>query len=172
MQEEVENRTVNLVVSTSRLTVRALMSGIAKFLNRANHRVQIKKDAKYQQKVRRKQEGPRGKQTVRQLVRNSNGLKQLPVQDEHLKEFERVLKKYGVDFAITREAGSAAPRYLVFFKAKDEALLSSVLAECTQRQLDKSKDRKPSVLKRLEKMKAMLKPAQQKIRQKEKDLSL
>lgn len=73
-----DNRTVNLVVSTSRLTVRALVSGIAKFLNRTNHRVQIKKDARYQQKVRRKQEGPQGKQTVRQLVRNSNGLKQLP----------------------------------------------------------------------------------------------
>ena len=53
-----------------------------------------------------------------------------------------------------------------------KALLSSVLAECTQRQLDKSRVRKPSVLKNLEKMKTLLKPVQQKIRQKEKDLSL
>lgn len=39
MQEEVENRTVNLAISTSRLTVRTIIAGIRKYLQ---HREKVK----------------------------------------------------------------------------------------------------------------------------------
>ena len=84
--------------------------------------------------ARDKAEGPHGKQTVRQLVRHSNGLKQVPVQGERLKQFERVLKKYGVDFAIMKETAAEKPRFLVFFKAKDESMISNVLQESTRKE--------------------------------------
>lgn len=180
MQEEVENRTVNIVITTTRLTARTLMDGIRKYLNRnaqmkqsiRERKAGVKVEAKQRQKEQRKAEGPHGKQTVKQLVRHSNGLKQVPVQGEHLREFERVLRKYGVDFAVMKEAKGDSPRYLVFFKAKDEAMLSNVLAECTQKQLGKKQVKKPSLLNALKEAKELVASVPAKTRQKEKDLSL
>ena len=88
-----------------------------------------------------------------------------------MKEFEKVLKKYGVDFAIMREKLDPS-RFLVFFKARDEAILTNVLKECTDKQLSKAEIKRPSVLKALEKAKDMVKAVPSKTRQKEKDLSL
>ena len=175
MQEEVENRTINVVIATTRLSARQLESGIRRYLNghaqKKNAKRNVKVQVRQRQKEQRKAEGPHGKQTVKQLVRHSNGLKEVPVQGEHLKEFEKVLKKYGVDFAITREKLDPS-RYLVFFKARDESLLSSVLKECTDKQLSQAVPKRPSVLAALKKAKDLIKAMPAKTRQKEKDLSL
>ena len=181
MQEEVENKTVNIVVMTTRLTARSMIDGLRKYMNERSQMKQharqkkqdVKLESKYRQKEQRKAEGPHGKQTVRQLVRHSNGLKQVPVQGEHLREFEKVLKKYGVDFAVMRETKGDTPRYLVFFKAKDESMISNVLQESTRKQLEKGKiEKKPSVLTALKKAKELVASTPAKTRQKEKDLSL
>ena len=95
------------------------------------------------------------------------------MQGEHLREFEKVLKKYGVDFAVMRETNGDTPRYLVFFKAKDESMISNVLQESTRKQLEKGKvEKKPSVLTALKKAKELVAATPAKTRQKEKDLSL
>lgn len=180
MQEEVENRTVNMAITTTKLTVRALMDGLRKYLNQVNQETQarqkqkvIRIESKLRQKEQRKAEGPHGKQSVKQLLRHSNGLKQIPVHGKNLKEFEKILKKYGVDFAIMKETRGEIPRYLVFFKARDEQILSSVLAESTRKQLGKSNiSKKPSLLTALKKAKELAAAVPAKARQKEKDLSL
>ncbi len=175
MQEEVENRTINVVIATTRLSARQLESGLRRYLNghaqKKNAKRNVKVQVRQRQKEQRKAEGPHGKQTVKQLVRHSNGLKEVPVQGEHLKEFEKVLKKYGVDFAIMREKLDPS-RYLVFFKARDESLLSSVLKECTDKQLSQTMPKRASVLAALKKAKDLIKSVPVKTRQKEKDLSL
>ncbi|MCC8076677.1 MAG: hypothetical protein LIO95_12220 [Clostridiales bacterium] len=58
MQEEVENRSVNLAISTTKLTARTIMKGLRMFLNRC-----AKSKAK---KAAAKDEVPRGKQTVQE----------------------------------------------------------------------------------------------------------
>ena len=55
MQEEVENRTVNLMISTTKLTWRALVTGYRKF---QQHRARVKAG----------KEVPHGKQTVKKLI--------------------------------------------------------------------------------------------------------
>lgn len=183
MQEEIENRTVNLVITTSRLSVRALTDGLRRFLNRVEQQSRLRQEtasreriAKAEIRARRKEmektDSPHGKQTIRQLIRHSNGLKQVPVQGERLKEFERVLKRYGVDFAIMKETAAEKPRFLVFFKAKDEEVLSSVLADCTWRQMERSSIERPSILKLLAEIKEKAAAIPRKDRIKEKDLSL
>ena len=175
MQEEVENRTINVVIMTSRLSARVLENGLRRFLNERTQKRHARKNVivqeRQRQKEQRKSDGPRGKQTMKQLVRHSNGLKQVPVQGEHMKEFEKVLKKYGVDFAVTREAKEDPSRFLVFFKARDEAVLTNVLAECTNRQLGEGLEKRPSVLAALKKAKELIASMPAKARQKEKELS-
>ena len=181
MQEEVENRTVNIVVMTTRLTARSMIDGLRKYMNEQSQMKQhtrqkkqdVKLESKYRQKEQRKAEGPHGKQTVKQLVRHSNGLKQVPVHGERLRDFERILKKYGVDYAVMKEAQGEAPRYMVFFKAKDEAVISNVLQESTKKQLEKGHvPKRPSILTALKKAKELAAAVPAKTKQKEKDLSL
>ncbi|MDE7245688.1 MAG: PcfB family protein, partial [Oscillospiraceae bacterium] len=58
-----------------------------------------------------------GKQSVKQLVRQGAGVKNIEITDKNIKSFERVAKKYGVDFALKKDP--AEGKYYVFFKARD-----------------------------------------------------
>ena len=182
MQEEIENRSVNLVITTSRLSVRALMDGIRQFVNNVNSQARLHRETKSRKRIakmevkakakqQKKAEGPHGKQTVKQLLRHSSNVKQIPVSEGSLKDFKQVLKKYGVDFALVKDASTDKARYLAFFKAKDEAVMSNVLAECTNRQLHKSKEKRPSMLAEMRKLKEMVAKSPKKAHHKEKDLS-
>jgi len=46
-----------------------------------------------------------------------------------LKGFEQVARKYGVDYAITKDQNVIPPKYTVFFKAKDADALTSAFEE-------------------------------------------
>ena len=78
-------------------------------------------------------------------------IKKLPVQGEHLKEFEHLLNKYGVSYSIIEDpvgGEGGKPRYLCFFKAKDEDALAYVYEEAMARQLGMDgREKKPSVIK-------------------------
>lgn len=104
MQEEVENRTVNLAITTTRLTVRTIIAGIRKFLQ-----YQEKKKA---QKVR--DPAVHGKQSVKKLLGQNQGAANAEIEKEGIKDFERLAKKYGVDFAVRKDKSVDPPRYFVF----------------------------------------------------------
>lgn len=135
MQEEVTNRTVNLAISTTKLTGRAIVKGIRMYLN---HRAKVKGRT------------PHGKQTVKELIGQNQGIASIPIPNSELKSFERVAKKYGVDFAIRKDNSMEPPRYTVFFKAHDEAALSAVCKEYAAQTV--SKQKRPSVLQALREM--------------------
>lgn len=87
-----------------------------------------------------------GKQTVKQLVRQDAGIQNIEITDKNIRSFERVARKYGVDYALKKDPG--AGRYLVFFKARDADALNAAFAEYTAKTLKRNKS-KPSVLARL-----------------------
>ena len=150
LQEEVENRTVSFVVSTSKMSLRVILAAIRRVLHARGYRVQQKKSAKRQiktrvkavkkeEKVRRKNDGPRGKQTVRQLMRHSNGLKKMTVEAREMRDFEKILKKYGVDYSFVMDVTSPTPKYLFFFKARDAEILNDVYKECVAKRSQKAR---------------------------------
>ena len=63
MQEEVENRTVNLAISTTRLTVRSIVAGIRKYMQ---HREKVKAGKGRDPAVH-------GKQSVKKLLGQNQG---------------------------------------------------------------------------------------------------
>ena len=110
MQEEVENRTVNLAISTTKLTARSIVSlglkGIA-YIKRKSQEAAIKN------------EKPTGKQTIQELIGQNQGVTNIDISKTDLKGFEKYARKYGVDYAITKDKSVLPPKYLVFFKARD-----------------------------------------------------
>ena len=101
MQEEVENRTLTLVVSGTKFTGRLMKAAITKYLA---HR----KEKKLQkQKSRDTPVIPHGKQTVKQLIGQNQGVSNIEITDPSIKEFEKIARKYGVDYAVKKDRSSS-----------------------------------------------------------------
>ncbi len=149
MQEEVENKTLTLVINGSRLTGRMFKAAISKYLN---HRREVK------QQKRRSRDSPvppHGKQTVKQLIGQDQGVSNIEINDPSIKAFERIARKYGVDYAVQRDRSSDPPRFLVFFKSRDADALTAAFNEYAGNKVKKAS--RPSVLQRLTSFKELVK---------------
>ena len=156
MQEEVEQRTVTLAISTSKMTANVLKSAISKYL------------AYRKEKAKNGPVKPCGKQSVKKLVQQDKGVTNIEITDKNIKDFERIARKYGVDFALKKDKTGEIPKYLVFFKARDADALTAAFKEYTAK-TDRKKER-PSVLQKLRKFKeAAVDIATPKVRKKELD---
>jgi len=159
LQEEVENRTVNLAITTTKLGARTIVSGIRAYLR---HRAKAKID--------KERDGVHGKQSVKELIGKNDGVTRMSVTDESIRAFEREAKKFGVDFAVTKDKTVQPPVYTIFFKAKDTDALQHIADSFVAKQLDAEK--KPSLLKQLRKLREVVKTLAPKIRQKGLEQSL
>lgn len=150
MQEEIENRTVTLIISAVKLTARELKAGMDKYLS--------EKKSKAMEKARAAPEKPSGKQTVRQLIGQNQGVSNIEINDPSIKDFERIARKYGVDYAVKKDRSASPPKYLIFFKARDADALTAAFSEYTQKKVKKAdRSERPSVLEKLAQFKELLK---------------
>ena len=150
MQEEIENKSITLIINCTKFTGRVLKSAISKYLA---HRSAKHREKKMDRKAKRQERQAgnvvhRGKQTVKQLVAQNQGVSTMDVADKDMKDFQRVARKYGVDYAVKRSKGEP-DKYLVFFKARDNDALIAAFNEFTQKR--EYKKEHPSILKRLAK---------------------
>lgn len=143
MQEEVESRTVTLAISTTRMTANVLKSAISKYLA-------YRKEKKVE-KARAGPVKPCGKQTVKQLVGQNQGVANIEITDRNIRDFDRVARKYGVDYALKKDKSGEIPKYLVFFKARDGDALTAAFKEYTAK--TERKRERPSVLQTLRRLK-------------------
>ncbi len=113
MQEEVTQKTIALVVKTAKLDANVLKAAMKMYLN-------------YQ---KQKTQRAHGKTSVKKLVGEGAGVSSIEVTDGNIKSFERVAKKYNVDFAIKKDKTCEPPKYLVFFKGKDADAVAQAFKE-------------------------------------------
>ncbi|MDE7262094.1 MAG: PcfB family protein [Oscillospiraceae bacterium] len=156
MQEEVENRTLTLAVNGTKFTGRMLKAAIGKYMV---HRREVK-----QQKNR---DGPvvhHGKQSVKQLVGQGQGVDSIELTDPSTREFDRIARKYGVDYAIKRDRSSDPPRFLIFFKGRDNDAITAAFQEYAGKKVKKAS--RPSVLQKLAVFKGMVRDSAEKVKKK------
>ena len=152
MQEEVENRTLTLVVSGTKFTGRLFKAAISKYMA---HRREKKLE---KQRSRDSPVTPTGKQTVKQLIGQNQGVSNIEINDPSIKDFERIARKYGVDYAVKKDRSASPPKYLIFFKARDVDALTAAFSEYTQKKVKKAdRSERPSVLAKLAQFKELLK---------------
>lgn len=158
MQEEVNSKTVALCVQGARITASGLRVAMRKFLQELNKKDQVKQAEKAGQakergaeKERQRQEKkkPHGKQTIKQLNEQGAQLTNIEITDNNIKSFDRVARKYGIDYSLKRDKSVDPPRYMVFFKAKDVDVMTAAFKEYAGVTL--KKQQKPSVKKKLDK---------------------
>lgn len=113
MQEEVTQKTIALVIKTSKLTAGTLKAAMRMYLNHQKQKAQR----------------AHGRTSVKKLVGEGVGVSSIEVTDGNIKSFERVAKKYNVDFAIKKDKTTEPPKYMVFFKGRDADVLSQAFKE-------------------------------------------
>ena len=136
MQEEVDSKTVALVINSAKLTGRLFITAIRKFLEHNKNKTAVI---------------PHGKQTVKQLIGQNQGVTSIESNDPDIKAFDRVARKYGVDYAVKKvrdDDGKA--KYIIFFKGRDNDAVTSAFREYTAKSMEKEK--KPSIQKKLQEM--------------------
>ena len=136
MQEEIEEKTVRLAISGARLTSRTIVAAIRAYLR---HRANKKLEAI--------DEHIQGKQSIDELIKQNQGVSSMVVGDEGIRTFEKIARKYGVDFAIMKDKNEKPPVYTAFFKARDTDAMEAVVNEYSMKMM-KIKER-PSVIAKL-----------------------
>ena len=155
MQEEVSKKTVNLAITTTKLTIQAIIRGLRAYIHYRNHK---KMHDPYKH----------GKQTVKELIKQGQGASSMVISDKSLKDFEKIARKYGVDYAITKDKTTDPPNYVIFFKARDADALQLIVNEYGDRIM--SRQDKPSVLEKLAQLKSFEAEHYKKAREKTKEL--
>ncbi len=159
LQEEVENKTLTLIINGSKFTGRMFKAAISKYMA---HRKEVK-----HQKQQKHQSGPvipHGKQTVKQLIGQDQGVSNIEVNDPSIRAFDRIARKYGVDYAIQKDRSSNPPKFLIFFKSRDADALTAAFKEYTGKKVRKAS--RPSVLQRLAGFMDLVKDSAEKVRKK------
>ena len=152
MQEGVGNRTLTLIVSGTKFTGRLFKAAISKYMA---HRKEKKLE---KQRSRDSPVTPKGKQTVKQLIGQNQGVSNIEINDPSIRNFERIARKYGVDYAVKKDRSASPPKYLIFFKARDADALTAAFTEYTGKKVKKAeKTERPSVLAKLAQFKELLK---------------
>ena len=151
MQEEATNKTIALVFRTTKLTAETLKKAIQMYLE-------------YQ---KGKTQNNHGKISVKKLVGQNAGVSSIEVTDNNIKQFEKVAKKYSVDFSIKKDKTVDPPKYMVFFKGRDADVISQAFKEFVK--VNEKVKQRESVKQKLQKLVKVVAQNKNKERSREKD---
>lgn len=116
IQEDVNQKTVALTISTTKLTGRVLARAMSLYLRH----------------IKSKQQNPKlhhGKQTLKQLMKHNVQLSNIEITDENIGAFKKTAKKYNIDYALKCNLKEKPPRYIVFFKGRDVDVINTAFKE-------------------------------------------
>ena len=140
MQDEINSKVVAISIRAgvqgARMTTRLLQEALRKYLK-----------AQEQTRSPAQSETYHGKQSVGKLMEQNKELTNIEITDQNIKSFERVARKYNIDFALKKDKSAEPPRYMVFFKARDVDVMKAAFKEYSAKELAKGK--KPSIRKML-----------------------
>lgn len=148
MQDEVNEKTMALCIKGGKISAQILKAALTKLL------AEIEKKKQQSKKMGGQNRCKRGKQSIKSLQQSGAQLTNIVVTDNNIKSFDRVARKYGIDYSLKKVEQEGKSEYLVFFKAKDVDVMTAAFKEYTSETLKKQK--RESVRQKLEKVKVEL----------------
>ena len=127
IDEDVSRRTIAVSIKTTKLTGRVLAQAC----------LAVGRKIK---KAHRARQTPHGKQTVRQLM--GHGAATNSIEVESPKDFDRVARKWNVDYAFYQVAPD---KHLLFFKAGQADAITACFSEYSKRLLKRTKSAKAPI---------------------------
>ena len=136
MQEDIENKSVTLIINSSKLTARTLATVFAKFQHYTHNKAKEHRDVK-----------PQGKQTVTELINQNQGVEKTELADKkEVRAFNHIVKQYGVDYAIKKGySPDGKPRFILFFKGRDRSAIDQAMSAYTEAFMKEHRHKRRSV---------------------------
>ena len=132
MQEEVNEKTISLCIKGGKITAQILKAALIKLL--------AEMDKKKKQQEKGKGQCKRtGKQSIKSLQKSGAQITNIVVTDNNIKSFDRVARKWNVDYAFYK---TGPDKYLLFFKAGQADAMTACFSEYSRKVLNKSKSRR------------------------------
>ena len=147
MQEEMNEKTVSLIIRGTKVTAAVLKDAMKMFLRQTSNRVSNGRDGKGTSE-KQKQVSQTGKTSLRKMMKEGSELSNIEISDENIKSFEKIARKYSMQFSLMKDKSHDPPRYLVFFKARDVNVMQAAFREYTGVTLNRKT--RPSIRKKLQ----------------------
>lgn len=151
MQEEVNHKTVAITVKATKVTGRVLLAAVQKYLT-------------HLKKKRVEHFTPQGRQSVKQLMGHRVNTNSIPL-DGDTRLFDRVARKYGVDYAFHKVEDG---KYLLFFKGGQADAITAAFSDYTKRMMNRQQEKSPSILGQLKRLRELVRekvPAKERARE-------
>ncbi len=137
MEEEVNQRVATMIVSTSKMSAGVLARAMQRFL--ANEHQAINRHAMEKQAAKAQEHG---KMKFKDLMAQNVGTEDLPIKEYNIRTFDKVAKKYNIDYAIKKDSSEDIPKYFIFFKSRDRASMTLAFKEFIKKN-DEERLKKP-----------------------------
>ena len=149
--EQINDKNVALVIKGSKLTAQTLARAMKAFMNKAREPTQ-----------------KHGEQSLKSLSKHGASLADIDISGGNIGTFKKVARRYNIDFSLQQDKAANPPKWIVFFKAKDDKALQAAFKEYTNITL-KTKPPKASMLEKLKKFRDIALAAPQRVLEKVKD---
>jgi len=150
--EQVNDRCVALSTQCTKMTGRVLAKMMQAYL-----------------KEMREPKVKRGKQSLASLKKQGADLADIEISGDNIGSFKKIAREYNVDYALKKDTSLEPPKWVVFFKAKDDKSLESAFKKYVRVTL-KQKAPRESILAKLNRFKELARSAPQKIIERIKDV--
>lgn len=114
MNEEVNQRVISLSIRAAKLTADALARALRMLIEAER---------------RKSHEYSHGKQSLKHLMDQNAGATSIEVDEGNIKSFDRVARKYHIDYAVKKDRTTSPPKYMVFFKGRDQDTMTMAFRE-------------------------------------------
>ena len=131
MHEEVNQRVVSLSIRAGKLTADVLAKAVRMYL-----------EARRQSKYKKPPQVKHGKISMKELMAQNAGAINCELDSANIKGFERFARKYHVDYAVKKDKTQDPPKYIVFFKSRDQDTIDMAFKEFSDWN-NKGKKREP-----------------------------
>jgi len=150
MQDEINEKSINLAVRVGQLAAGELRKAIDKLIADLESGKYSTENISKTFTGDKTPELKHGKQTLKQLSKHNDGLSTVELKHPDLRLLHRTMKKHNIDFAAVKDGKG---KYTLFFKGKDADSVTHAFKQYTQK-LVKQANRKPSINKTLAAAKA------------------
>ena len=109
-----------------------------------------------------------GKQSLKSLSKDGSSLENIEISGTNIGTFNKTARKFNINYSLRKDKSTTPPRWIVFFKAKDDKALHSAFNEYARLTL-RQKARKQPMLDKLEKTKDRTRSAPETVIERVKD---
>ena len=90
-----------------------------------------------------------GKQSLQNLMASGDKLSTLPLDSRNLRSFQKIARKYGINYSLEKDLTKDPPQHKLTYRAKDTDTMMSAFKEYLNTTLAKQKGKKPTYQQRM-----------------------